>query len=257
MQELPVAPVIAEDGRIYDKPAIKQYYQTKPGNVKVPSPMTQVLMGKKLLPAPNIKSHIESMVTNGYIEGQLADKWKENVSLKKKLGELMEKAGKKQPLSRVDMKLLAEWCVVGNAELGFERNFKMALELFETLHVSGDPEGSAHLGRMFYRGLGTSPKTQKGLVYLGIARGLGSSLGAFFLADCFANPEAGLPIDVAEACFFYKLSLRLKQREDNSCEDKTRRGLSPDDVLTARQKIAELMKEIPHAGADITNWTPF
>ena len=114
----------------------------------------------------------------------------------------------------------------------------------ETLHAAGDAEGTAHLGKMVYRGQGTTQNVQKGLVYLGIVRGKSSSLGAYFLAECFANPEAGLPVDVTEACFCYKLSLRLKQRE--GC---TRRGLSADDVLTARQKIAELTKKIPIAPA--------
>ena len=82
------------------------------------------------------------------------------------------------------MMSLGEWCVVGNPELGFEKDFKMALKMFETLHVSGDPEGTAHLGKMFYRGQGTTQNVQKGLVYMGIARGKSSSLGAYFLAEC-------------------------------------------------------------------------
>ena len=66
--------------------------------MKVASPLTQKPMGRKILFATNIKNHIESMVTKGYITGQLAEKWKEKSSIKKKLeDDLMEKAKKNDP----------------------------------------------------------------------------------------------------------------------------------------------------------------
>ena len=246
-QELPISPVVAQDGRIYERSQIDQCFDSKPGAGKVPSPLTQKPMGRKYVSAPNIKNHIESMVMNGYIDGYLAEKWKEKFALKKRLGELMEKAEKKRPLSNVDMKSLGEWCLVGNSEVGFQKNFKMALQMFETLHLGGDPEGTAQLGRMFYNGQGCTPNPQKGLAYLGMARAKRSSLGTYYLAECFAYPKFGFPVDVAEACTCYKLSLRMKHREDG--ENKNCRGLTADDVLNARKHIADLMKEIPAVAA--------
>ena len=76
-------PVTAEDGRIYDEAAIEKYFKTKPDDDKVPSPVTGVLMGKKLLPSPIIKNHIESLITSGIIQGDLATKWNEKFKKKK------------------------------------------------------------------------------------------------------------------------------------------------------------------------------
>ena len=197
--------------------------------------MTQLPMRKTLLPAPKMKNHIESMVMNGYIQGPLADKWKELFVTKTTVDAIMEKALKKQRLSPVQMKMLGEWCVKGSLELGIKKDFPMALQMFQTLHAMGDPEGSAFLGRMFYKGLGTTADVQKGLVYLGMARAQGSSLGAYYLAECFTHPKSGSPVDIAEALFCYKLSLRLLQRGENF-----RRGLTPQEVKKARKRIAEL-----------------
>ena len=235
LQEFPFDPVTAEDGHVYEKTAIQSFFETKPGD-KIPSPMTQVQMGKTLLPAPKMKNHIESMVMNGYIQGPLADKWKELFVTKTTVDAIMEKALKKQRLSPVQMKMLGEWCVKGSLELGIKKDFPMALQMFQTLHAMGDPEGTAFLGRMFYKGLGTTADVQKGLVYLGMARAQGSSLGAYYLAECFARPKFGLPVDVAEALFCHKLSLRFIQRGENF-----RRGLTPQEVNKARKRIAELV----------------
>ena len=230
----------AQDGHIYEKSAIEEFFKTKPGNIRVPSPMTQIPMGKTLLSAPKIKNHIESMVMKGYIQCPLADKWKKQHHTKKAVDVMLEKAQKKRRLSTIEMKSLGGWCQQGCSELGIKQDFEMALRMFETLHAMGDPEGTALLGNMFYRGLGTTPNAQKGLVYLGMARAKGSSLGAYYLAECFSHPRFGLPVDLSEACFCYKLSLRLMKREDTNS-----RGLSANEVATVRKRIAELMEQIP------------
>lgn len=49
--ELPFVPVMAEDGRVYERSAIEEYFKKNvEGEVK--SPMTGEMIGKGLLPAP-------------------------------------------------------------------------------------------------------------------------------------------------------------------------------------------------------------
>ena len=48
--ELPIDPVTAEDGRFYERHAIEEWFSRQP-EAQVKSPMTNELMGKRLLPA--------------------------------------------------------------------------------------------------------------------------------------------------------------------------------------------------------------
>ena len=64
-QELPLDPVTAEDGHIYERSAIEEWLKQQQK-----SPMTNQPMGAKLLPAFQIRSMIETMVRSGAIGGE-------------------------------------------------------------------------------------------------------------------------------------------------------------------------------------------
>ena len=72
-QELPIKPVTAEDGKIYEEKAIREWFGTKR---KALSPTTGAEIGTKLLPAPQARNTIEALVKSGAIEGELAEAWK-------------------------------------------------------------------------------------------------------------------------------------------------------------------------------------
>ena len=69
-QELPIDPVTAEDGRVYERSAITEWLQQ---NEK--SPHTNEPMGKQLLPATQVKNLISGMVRSGAITGDKAGAW--------------------------------------------------------------------------------------------------------------------------------------------------------------------------------------
>ena len=77
--ELPVDPVMAEDGRVYERKAIKEWFATKPED-EVKSPITNELMGKKLLPAVQVRNTIKAMVQSGAISGEKADAWNKRLA---------------------------------------------------------------------------------------------------------------------------------------------------------------------------------
>ena len=74
-QELPLDPVTAEDGRVYERRSIEEWFSTRP-EARVKSPITNVLMGKRLLPAVQVRNTIKSMVQSGALSGAKADAWK-------------------------------------------------------------------------------------------------------------------------------------------------------------------------------------
>ena len=73
-QTLPLDPVIAEDGHLYDRPAILRWLCAKER-----SPMTNAPMGRRLLPAPHAKRTIRTLIESGAIApGDVrAQEWEE------------------------------------------------------------------------------------------------------------------------------------------------------------------------------------
>ena len=68
---LPVDPVMAEDGNVYERSAIEEWLEQQRK-----SPVTNLAMGTKLLPALRVKNMIRAMVTSGTLTGDKVDEWK-------------------------------------------------------------------------------------------------------------------------------------------------------------------------------------
>ena len=82
-QELPVDPVTAEDGRIYERSEIQRHIDQRAGDLR--SPMTNEPMGKKLLPSAQTRSMIRTLVRTGAIGDDKAARWKERLKEEEQL----------------------------------------------------------------------------------------------------------------------------------------------------------------------------
>lgn len=69
-QSLPVDPVLAEDGKVYERSEILRWLETKKT-----SPVTNLRMGTTLRPMLDLKHSIEYMVNQGVIDDELAREW--------------------------------------------------------------------------------------------------------------------------------------------------------------------------------------
>ena len=85
-QELPIDPVTAEDGRVYERSAIEEWLEK---NEK--SPHTNEPMGKKLLPALQVKNMIASMVKSGALSGDKCAAWTQKLEQEKKVEEVRQR----------------------------------------------------------------------------------------------------------------------------------------------------------------------
>ena len=72
--ELPIDPVTAEDGRFYERHAIEEWFSRQP-QAQVKSPVTNKPMGKRLLPAVQVRNSLKRLVESGAISGSKADSW--------------------------------------------------------------------------------------------------------------------------------------------------------------------------------------
>ncbi len=76
--ELPVDPVSAEDGRVYERMSLLHYFsvQPDPRDPMVRSPVTGAMMGKTVVSAFQMRNTIERLVESKVIAGPEADRWK-------------------------------------------------------------------------------------------------------------------------------------------------------------------------------------
>ena len=80
--ELPIDPVTAEDGRCYERWAIEEWFAKAPNQFQgqVKSPVTSEMMGKRLVPAVQVRNTLKRLVETGVISGALADTWKKDMA---------------------------------------------------------------------------------------------------------------------------------------------------------------------------------
>ena len=89
--EFPWEPVMAEDGRVYDRPAIEKHFSQHNGD-DLRSPVTNEKMGKRLLPAVQHKNTIEAFVESEVVAGDLATKWEEKKKEQRQMAALIKEA---------------------------------------------------------------------------------------------------------------------------------------------------------------------
>ena len=89
-QELPFDPVIAKDGKIYERTAILEWFRKKDGDAT--SPSTGKVMDMDLVPAVQVRNTIESLIKSGAIEGEIAEAWRKKLADEKKVKEMRAKA---------------------------------------------------------------------------------------------------------------------------------------------------------------------
>lgn len=226
---LPLDPVTAEDGQIYEREAIEDYIESKRGT-RLVSPKTRGRMGKRLLPSPLIKSTIETMIENGAITGEPAQDWKNRFKQKKEMADLLKKA---EDGNVGAMEVVAS--CYSNANKGVKMDDKMAYKWYEKARCAGSLKGMAKVGECLIGGFGgvTTDKL-KGMMYLGMAAGSGSDFAAYALAIFLAEGRYGVPVDKVQAQRLLEKSLSA------SCVTK---DMSDEAKQQAQEKLDELLGE--------------
>ena len=204
--ELPIAPVMAEDGKIYEEKAIREWFGTKR---KAKSPTTGADIRTRLLPAPQARNTIEALVNSGAIEGELAEAWKIKLADETKVKEMRAKAegGDGQA-----MYFLGTWYSSGVN--GLTKDKPQARAWYERSAATRNPKGMGSFGECLVCGAGGPKDNTLGLVMVTQAAGLGSDVAAYLLGQVFFKGNCGLPKDRVQARFW------LKKVVDGECAHK-------------------------------------
>ena len=215
-QALPIQPVMAEDGKIYERDAILAWFAEKAGTAT--SPSTNEGIGTKLLPAVQARNTIESLIQSGAIEGELVEAWQEASAEK-----------------RADETLVKEWrakAEVGDGYAMLRLGARYAGEddvqsraWFELSAAERDPKGMAMFSSHLLRGIGGPQDNVFGVMNVTQAAELGSEYGAYLLGKAFMTGFWGLPKDPARARFW------LRKVADDECAHKQLTDLARADAV--------------------------
>ena len=183
-QELPVDPVIAKDGKIYERDAILEWFRKKDGDAT--SPSTGKVIGTELLPAVQVRNTIEALVKSGAIEGEIAEAWTKKLETEKEVKEMLALAegGDAYTMWRLGVRhRVGGW--------GLEKDDVQARAWYERSAAAGDTRGIAAFGECLLHGVGGSTDTSLGLVLVTEAAAKGSDFAAWILGKKFCLGESG------------------------------------------------------------------
>mmetsp|Transcript_4399 Transcript_4399/g.9925 ORF Transcript_4399/g.9925 Transcript_4399/m.9925 type:complete len:290 (-) Transcript_4399:370-1239(-) len=226
-RELPIDPVTAEDGFIYEEREISEWIRKKQADEDtVTSPTTNAEMGTKLLPAVQVRNNIRDLVENGIIDGELAEHWKEAMDAKEKV----EKTKKKAEDGDVDAICnLALWYWDGS--FGLVKNIKEAYKWYKQAADLKDTGAMAMAAWYFVNGVGVEKNIGQGIALTMSAAERGSDVACYNLAVRYLNGRDGLPEDKKEAIYWYK------RAADGSCSV---RHLMKEGLEMAKAKLEAL-----------------
>lgn len=204
--ELPLDPVVAEDGKIYERAAIEEYIRTR-GAADLNSPMTNMPMGTRLTASTQVRNTIETLVRSGAISGDKAESWLKRLSDEEMVKTTRRKA---EGGDCHAMRKLAEWYHFGKH--GLAKSCRASYQWFEKGARMHDPACLASAGLALLHGGGVDKNVPQGVCFLTEAATMGSRRGAYVLGLCYEGNEGELrasihgilPADNVLALYWYR-----------------------------------------------------
>ena len=191
-QELPLDPVIAEDGRVYERSAIEEWLEK---NEK--SPHTNEPMGKRLLPALQVKNMIAALVKSGALSGDKCAAWTQKLEQEKEVEEMRRKA---EAGDAGAMATLAE--VYRDGVNGLKKDLVAGFGWSKRAADLDNPRGITLIGTAYLDGKGTAQNISTGLVKLGQAAALGSEHACYVLAWIYHGGECHVAKDPTQVRYW-------------------------------------------------------
>jgi hypothetical protein len=198
-QELPLDPVMAEDGRVYERSAITDWLRTKKK-----SPHTNESMGSKLIPAMQVKNLISSMVRSGAISGDKAGAWTKKLEAEKNVEETrrLAEAGDKVKMTEMGR-------IYRDGTHGMSKDDSLCVQWFKRAAGLDYPPAINNLGKMYLKCPAGLYQPAHGLMLISQAAAMGVDHACYSLADKYSRglPAARLAKDLERAQYWAKKTL--------------------------------------------------
>ena len=151
--ELPIDPVTADDGLIYERDAIEKWLEQRKT-----SPVTNLAMESKVLPAPQVKSMIETLARSGAVPGEIGNAWRKRIDEEKEFVLLKQKA---ESGDAEAMRAVAQsYCC---RMMGQAKDVDKAFYWYELSAKRGNARALGGLASCYIHGIGVARDTTKGL----------------------------------------------------------------------------------------------
>lgn len=193
--ELPVEPVLAEDGKVYERSAIETWLQKNQR-----SPSTNEAIGNRLTPATQIKNIIEFMVKSEALPDDKVNAWKKRVAEQEAVAELRTKAEAGDAQAAYQ---LGKWLEFGRNNLC--KDYAKAFAMYLLSSKGGNAEAMGGLANFYYYGWGVQRNDALALRWAAAGVALNNGRAMMTLGDMYVHGLAGLPKDQEEG---FKLLLR-------------------------------------------------
>ncbi len=187
-QELPVDPVTAMDGRVYERKAIADWIAK--GNGK--SPMTNQPMSSTLLPAHHVRNSLELMVKSGALVGDKVEAWKKRLEDERAVEKLRARAANGDARAMVR---LAHGYQYGSR--GLTKSKAEAERWYRRAYEAGNVQAGGKLGRC------TLP-SPCAFILLTEAAVKGDDMACYRMGDIFRKGRYGVPQDEKMAAKWYR-----------------------------------------------------
>ena len=187
-RELPIDPVMAKDGQIYERSEILKWLARN-----ATSPVTREPMGTELIPAPLFRNTIEKLVSSGAIDGEIAEAWKGKLAQEEEVKEMRARAEGGDEMAPWQLGMWYQ-----NGTKGLAKDAAQARAWFERSAAADDPRGLAMFGQYLLCGLSGPQDSALGLVNLTQAAD-SWDVAAYILGNTFFHGYHGLPKDPVRA----------------------------------------------------------
>ena len=192
-KSLPIDPVMAEDGRVYERSAIMQFLTQQ-----LKSPTTGRAMGAYLVTAHSIRDMIRGMVESGALTGEKLGAWTTRLANEERMAQMRRKADAGDGFAMYEL-----GAAYHHGGKGFDQNLALAVEWYGKSRDTGDLSGTAALGQCYAESLGVRQCKVRASMLLGIAADQGSQAAAYLLGNYFADGSHGFPQDFELARSWY------------------------------------------------------
>jgi len=221
--ELPVEPVTAEDGRVYNRADIQKHIDNAEDD-NLRSPVTGAPMGPTLVAAVQVQNTLHALIESGAVEDDSAERLKKFIEKRKKA-----EAGDTEAMCD-----LSECYFCGMN--GLHKDDKQAYAWCSKAADLDCALGMAYKGFHLYRGRGVDIDIAAGAALVGVAAGRDNAHACYFLGYEYYGGHSGLPKDHKLAKYWLMKALELTQ------DDEKNTGPSLGDIHTDECK--KMLKEL-------------
>ena len=168
--DLPVDPVTAEDGIVYERALITKWIKEVEAEEKpLKSPKLNTPMGPRLFPATQVRNTIQEMVRSGAVSGPKADAWAKRIAD----GELVKKTRALAEGGNGDA-MYNMGCYYHKGTRGLAIDFKQAVGWWQRGHDAGNVRCTANLAFCYEKGVGVEKNSAYSMHLYSIAAAHGS-----------------------------------------------------------------------------------